>query len=139
MLHSKSKLHFEEQSGGGNKIAAYATGAYARIRRQFGLSIGKFEGVEEPLARIAAFTYIMDAIRTLATAAIDAGEKPSVASAIVKYHTTELGRKTRRSRDYRGASGEDPSQPLMCRKRCPAHPLNRQCRPSNRLLGGQTP
>lgn len=76
----------------GAKVLSYAAGAYARIRKQFNMPIGRFEGVEEPLARIAAFTYIMDAARTLATAAIDAGEKPSVASAIVKYHVTELGR-----------------------------------------------
>ncbi len=78
---------------GGAKVLAYATGAYARIRRQFNLSIGRFEGIEEPLARIAAYTYIMDAARTFATSAVDVGEKPSVASAIVKYHVTELSRK----------------------------------------------
>lgn len=77
----------------GAKVLSYAAGAYARIRRQFNMPIGKFEGVEEPLARIAAYTYIMDAARTFATSCIDAGEKPSVASAIVKYHVTELGRK----------------------------------------------
>ncbi|VVC75886.1 Acyl-coenzyme A dehydrogenase [Aquicella siphonis] len=77
----------------GAKVLSYAAGAYARIRRQFNMPIGKFEGVEEPLARIAAYTYIMDAARTFATASIDSGEKPSVASAIVKYHVTELGRK----------------------------------------------
>lgn len=77
----------------GGKVLSYAAGAYARIRKQFNMPIGKFEGVQEPLARIAVYTYIMDAVRTFATAAIDAGEKPAVASAIVKYHTTELGRK----------------------------------------------
>lgn len=77
---------------GGAKIATYASGAYARIRRQFGLPIGRFEGVEEPLARIGAYAYIMDATRTFAAASIDAGAKPAVASAIVKYHVTELGR-----------------------------------------------
>lgn len=76
----------------GAKILTYAAGAYARIRQQFNMPIGKFEGIEEPLARIAAYTYIMDAARTLATAAIDVGEKPSVASAIIKYHVTEMGR-----------------------------------------------
>lgn len=76
----------------GSKVLCYATGAYARIRRQFNMPIGRFEGIEEPLARIGAFTYMMDAVRTLATTAIDAGEKPSVASAIVKYHVTEIGR-----------------------------------------------
>lgn len=78
---------------GGAKLLAYAAGAYARIRRQFNQPIGKFEGIEEPLARIGAYTYIMDAARTFAVATIDAGEKPAVASAIAKYHVTELGRK----------------------------------------------
>lgn len=78
---------------GGAKVLSYATGAYARIRKQFNLSIGRFEGIEEPLARIGAYTYIMDAARTLAASAIDMGEKPSVASAIIKYHVTEFGRK----------------------------------------------
>lgn len=77
---------------GGGKILSYATGAYARIRKQFNTSIGKFEGIQEPLARIGGFTYLMDAARTFAAATIDAGEKPAVASAIVKYHVTELGR-----------------------------------------------
>lgn len=78
---------------GGAKVASYASGAYARIRKQFNVSIGRFEGIEEPLARIAAHTYVMDAARTFAASSVDAGEKPSVASAIVKYHVTELGRK----------------------------------------------
>jgi acyl-CoA dehydrogenase len=77
----------------GGKVLCYAAGAYARIRKQFNMSIGKFEGVEEPLARIAAFSYILEAARTFTTAAVDAGEKPSVASAIIKYHSTELGRR----------------------------------------------
>ncbi len=78
---------------GGAKILSYAAGAYARVRRQFNLPIGRFEGIQEPLARLAAYTYLMDATRTFAVSTIDAGEKPSVASAIVKYHVTELGRK----------------------------------------------
>ncbi len=78
---------------GGAKVATYAVGAYARIRKQFNTAIGRFEGVEEVLARIGAYTYIADAARTLATTSIDHGEKPSVASAIVKYHVTELARK----------------------------------------------
>lgn len=78
---------------GGAKVLSYATGAYARIRKQFNLPIGRFEGIEEPLARIAAYTYIIDAARSFAAASVDTGEKPSVASAIVKYHATELGRK----------------------------------------------
>ncbi|MFZ2315612.1 MAG: acyl-CoA dehydrogenase [Gammaproteobacteria bacterium] len=78
---------------GGAKVASYASGAYARIRKQFNVSIGRFEGIEEPLARIAANTYVMDAARTFAASCVDSGEKPSVASAIVKYHVTEMGRK----------------------------------------------
>lgn len=78
---------------GSSKIAAYATGAYSRIRRQFGMSIGRFEGVDEVLSRIIGNTYIMDALRLMTVAAVDRGEKPAVASAISKYHATELGRK----------------------------------------------
>ncbi len=77
---------------GGAKAATYATGAYARLRKQFNLPIGKFGGVEEALARIAGYTYIVDAGRSVTAAAVDGGEKPAVPSAILKYHTTELGR-----------------------------------------------
>lgn len=71
------------------KFAARQTGNYARVRKQFRLPIGKFEGVEEALARIGGITYMMDAARVLTTAALDMGEKPSVVSAILKYHNTE--------------------------------------------------
>ena len=76
-------------STGGIKTVALATGAYSRIRRQFKLPIGKMEGIEEPLARIGGNAYLMDAVTTLSTGAIDLGEKPSVVSAISKYHLTE--------------------------------------------------
>lgn len=76
-------------SAGGIKAMALATGAYSRIRRQFKLPIGKMEGVEEPMARIGGNAYLMDGVTTLSTAGIDLGEKPSVISAIVKYHMTE--------------------------------------------------
>lgn len=79
-------------AAGGGKALAYAAGAYARIRRQFKIPIGRFEGVEEVLARMIGFTYIMDATRTFTAAMINLGEKPAVASAITKYHVTELGR-----------------------------------------------
>ncbi len=74
------------------KVASFTTGAYARIRKQFQQPIGFFEGVEEPIARVSCYTYIMDAARTLVCGSLNQGEKPAVASAIVKYHTTELGR-----------------------------------------------
>ena len=76
-------------STGGIKSLALATGAYSRIRRQFKISIGKMEGVEEALARIGGNAYLMDAVTTMSTGAIDMGEKPSVISAIAKYHLTE--------------------------------------------------
>jgi len=73
----------------GGKMAARTTGAYARVRRQFKIPIGRFEGIEEPLARIGGVTYRMDAARTLTTTALDQGGKPSVLSAILKYNNTE--------------------------------------------------
>lgn len=78
---------------GGLKSVAMATGAYAYIRRQFKLPIGKMEGIEEPLARIAGNTYVMDAAATLITCGIMLGEKPAVLSAIVKYHCTHRGQR----------------------------------------------
>ncbi len=78
---------------GGGQSAAYATGAYARIRKQFNIPIAAFEGVGEALARIAGHTYIMNAAVSVTAGAIDQGEKPAVPSAILKYHCTELGRK----------------------------------------------
>ena len=80
-------------AAGGGQAAAYATGAYAGIRKQFNAPIAKFEGVGEALTRIAGRTYIMNAAVSVTSGAIDQGEKPAVPSAILKYHCTELGRK----------------------------------------------
>lgn len=74
---------------GAAKMASMTTGAYARIRRQFNLPIGEFEGVQEALARIGGNTYVMDAARTMTAGAVDLGEKPAVLSGVVKYHVTE--------------------------------------------------
>ncbi|HEY5703882.1 MAG TPA: acyl-CoA dehydrogenase [Gammaproteobacteria bacterium] len=74
------------------KLASNTSGAYARVRQQFNVSIGEFEGVQERLARIAGLTYLMDSARTLVLTALDEGEKPSVLSAVVKYHLTESTR-----------------------------------------------
>ena len=76
-------------STGAAKACALHTGAYARIRRQFKTPIGEFEGVQEALARIGGLAYLMDAARCMTAGAVDQGEKPSVISAIVKYHLTE--------------------------------------------------
>ncbi|HOX70842.1 MAG TPA: acyl-CoA dehydrogenase [Dokdonella sp.] len=77
---------------GGSCAGVAATGAYARIRKQFGLAIGRFEGVEEALARIGGLTYAVTALSRATAAAVDRGEKPAVPSAIAKYHATEWGR-----------------------------------------------
>ncbi len=79
-------------STGGAKMAAFTTGAYARIRKQFHVSVGRFEGVKEALTRIAGLTYVMEATRLFAIAAVQRGEQPAIPSAISKYHTTELAR-----------------------------------------------
>lgn len=76
-------------SAAGAAFAARTTGAYARIREQFGIPIGKFEGVEEPLARIAATAYLIDAARRLTCAALNEGHHPAVISGIMKLHATE--------------------------------------------------
>ncbi|HLU80391.1 MAG TPA: acyl-CoA dehydrogenase [Burkholderiaceae bacterium] len=73
-------------------LTARTVGAYCAIRQQFGSPIARFEGVQEVLARIAGNLYAMDAARALTAHAVDLGEKPSVLSAIVKYHLTERGR-----------------------------------------------
>ena len=74
---------------GAAMFCARLAGAYARVRRQFGLAIGRFEGIEAPLARIAGYAYVLDAARRLTAATLDHGEQPSVLSAILKYHATE--------------------------------------------------
>jgi acyl-CoA dehydrogenase len=76
-------------SAAGAAYAARTTGAYARIREQFGISIGKFEGIEEPLARIAGTAYLLDAARRLTCAALNQGHHPAVISGIMKLHATE--------------------------------------------------
>jgi acyl-CoA dehydrogenase len=74
------------------KLAVRATGAYARVRTQFKTPIGKFEGIEEPLARMGGNLYLMDATRVLTSIAVDLGEKPAVLSGIAKLHITERNR-----------------------------------------------
>ncbi len=79
---------------GMQKLAVRATGGYARVRNQFKTAIGKFEGIQEPLARMGGNLYLCDAARVMTAGAIDLGEKPSVVSAIVKYHVTERARQS---------------------------------------------
>jgi acyl-CoA dehydrogenase len=76
-------------SASGGAFAAHVCGAYARIREQFHVPIGRFEAVEERLGRIAATAYLLDAARRLTCAAIDHGHKPAVITAIIKQQATE--------------------------------------------------
>jgi len=80
------------QAVGGAKTAARAIGAYAAIRQQFGINIGKFEGIEEPMARIGGYGYLMEAARRYTCGGLDKGAKPAVVTAMAKYNFTELGR-----------------------------------------------
>ncbi|HXA91733.1 MAG TPA: acyl-CoA dehydrogenase [Steroidobacteraceae bacterium] len=91
---------------GGAKAATWASGAYTRIRRQFNAPISSFEGVESVLARMVGLTYTMDAARSVTAGAIDGGEKPSVPSAMLKYHVTEMGRQVANdAMDVHGGKG----------------------------------
>jgi acyl-CoA dehydrogenase len=92
-LAAGRSISLPTSSVGGAKAMARYTGAYARVRSQFKTPIGKLEGVEEALGRIAANCYLMDATRVMTAGAVDAGEKPAVISAIAKYHMTERVRK----------------------------------------------
>ncbi|NEQ29696.1 MAG: acyl-CoA dehydrogenase [Leptolyngbya sp. SIO4C5] len=85
-------ISFPASCTGVSKLVARVAGDHSVVRKQFGLSIGRFEGVEEPLARIAGLTYVMDAARLYTCGAVDRGEQPAVVSAIAKYHSTELAR-----------------------------------------------
>jgi len=91
-LAAGRSISLPASSAGGAKALARVTGAYARVRSQFRTPIGKLEGVEEALGRIAANAYMMEATRVMTAGAVDQGEKPSVISAIAKYHMTEGAR-----------------------------------------------
>ena len=74
---------------GGSKLALNVVASYCQLREQFGLSINHFEGVEEKIAKIAAFTYMLNASRNYTLDAIDDGHKPGVINSVMKYHATE--------------------------------------------------
>ncbi|WP_027897380.1 acyl-CoA dehydrogenase [Zestomonas thermotolerans] len=77
---------------GAAKYCSLVTGRYARVREQFNVPLNAFEGIQEALAQIGGSTWLMDCARILTARAVDLGEKPSVLSAILKYHLTERGR-----------------------------------------------
>lgn len=94
------------QAVGGAKLALRVVSAHASIRKQFGVPIGQFEGIEEPLARLGGYTYLMEAMRRYTLGAIDKGLKPSVITAIAKYYQTETSRKLiNDSMDVMGGAG----------------------------------
>jgi acyl-CoA dehydrogenase len=76
-------------SAAGAALSARTTGAYARIRQQFGIPIARFEGIQAPLSEIAGTAYLLDAARRLTCAALDRGHRPAVIAAIMKAHATE--------------------------------------------------
>jgi acyl-CoA dehydrogenase len=93
-------------STGAAKMLTRYTGAYARVRKQFGVPIGQFEGIEEPLANMLGNTYLMDAARKLTVTALDHGQRPAVITALLKYQLTERMRKiTNDGMDIQGGSG----------------------------------
>ncbi len=94
------------QSAAGNKMLSRTVGAYATVRKQFGMSIGKFEGIEEPMARIGGSSYMFEAARRLTAAGLDHGAKPAVVSAIAKHSFTESFRRNiNDAMDIVGGSG----------------------------------
>src|SRR5258706_3168691 len=105
-LAAGRSISLPTSSTGGVQALARVTGAYARVRSQFKTPIGKLEGVEEALGRIAANCYMMDGVRIMTAGAVDLGEKPAVISAIAKYHMTERARKiVDDSMDIHGGKG----------------------------------
>ncbi len=92
-LSAGRALSLPSLATGGARASTFASFAYAHIRQQFDQPIGYFEGVEEALTRMAGFTYIIESARRFTAGCVDLGLNPSVPSAIVKYHATELSRK----------------------------------------------
>lgn len=74
------------------KLMYRNTGAYTRVRKQFNVPLSAFEGIEEALSYIAGYTYMLESTRIMTAGAVDLGMRPSTASAIAKYHMTEMSR-----------------------------------------------
>ena len=108
-------ISLPSQAASATAMTARMAGAYARVRQQFGLPIGMFEGIQEPLAELAANAYQVDAARRLTVAALDEGHRPSVVSAIMKQNATELMRKSvAHAMDILGGKAiiDGPSNPI---------------------------
>ncbi|MBC7385861.1 MAG: acyl-CoA dehydrogenase [Cryobacterium sp.] len=99
-------ISFPAQSVGGSQVITRAVSAHALVRQQFGVSIGRFEGVQEPLSKIVGFNYILDALRCYTLSALDQGMKPGVVTAIAKYYSTEMAREiVNHGMDIMGGAG----------------------------------
>ncbi len=99
-------ISLPSNAAGGAKAGIFASAAYTRIRKQFNQPVGRFEGVEAALTRMAGAAYIVDAARSVTTGAIDGGEKPSVPAAMLKYHCTEFARQVANdAMDVHGGKG----------------------------------
>lgn len=91
---------------GSSYMAVLATSAYAFIRKQFKVPIGRFEGIQEKIAMMAVGLYQSETMTHLTLSAVDQGEKPSVLSAVVKYQATEMGRQVvQAAMDIHGGKG----------------------------------
>jgi acyl-CoA dehydrogenase len=85
-------ISFPAQSVGGAQLVTRVVSAHSLVRQQFGISIGRFEGIQDPLAKIVGFNYILESLRCYTLSALDQGKKPAVVTAISKYYSTELAR-----------------------------------------------
>ena len=109
-------ISLPSSSTAGAKAMLRFTSAYARIRKQFALPIGKMEGIEEPLAKIVEHAYVLEAARAATAAMVSRGEKPSVISALLKYQSTERMREcVNAAMDIHGGKGicDGPSNYLQ--------------------------
>ncbi|WP_274423057.1 acyl-CoA dehydrogenase [Chelativorans sp. YIM 93263] len=105
-LAAGRSISLPSQSAASAAACARSTGAYARVRTQFNVPVGMFEGVQAPLAEIAGNAYLVDAARRLTISALDQGHRPSVISAIMKYHATERMRRSfEHAMDIHGGKG----------------------------------
>ncbi|MFT4563095.1 MAG: acyl-CoA dehydrogenase [Gammaproteobacteria bacterium] len=99
-------ISLPSSSVAGLKVCARTTGAYAAVRKQFNVPIGKFEGVQEAIARIVVNTYLVDSARGVTAGALDIGEQPAVLSALLKYQATErLRQSVNDAMDVHGGRG----------------------------------
>lgn len=105
-LSSGRGISFPAQSVGNAQLVTRAVSGHALVRQQFGISIGRFEGVQDPLSKVGGYTYILEALRLYTLSALDQGIKPAVVTAISKYHSTELARLiANHGMDIMGGSG----------------------------------